>query len=111
MNSKTMIYARKMTICQKVISILVGSLIFIWLVGQILGIMAYAGLDLKVLFFPLPFYEFWKSKMLLSNMRIKGAKLRLKATYSDAYFLWLKIQRNNLFTCGCYGKRCNKLGR
>ena len=35
--------------------------------------------------------------------------MRLNATYSDAYFLWLKIQRNNLLTCGCYAKRCNKL--
>lgn len=107
-DGKTKIYARKMSICQKLIALLVGSLIS--LVNMILSIMAYVGLDLKILFFPLPFYEFWKSKMVVSQMRIKGAKLRLKATFSDAYFLWLKISRNNLYTCGCYGKRCNKLG-
>ena len=107
-DGKTMIYARKMTICQKIISILVGTLLAV--IGQILSIVAMVGPDFRVLFFPLPFYNFWKSKMLVSNMRIKGAKLRLKATYSDAYFLWLKISRNNLYTCGCYGKRCNKLG-
>merc|ERR1711916_103820 len=29
---------------------------------------------------------------------------------SDAYFLWLKIQRNNLLTLGCYEQFCFKLG-
>ena len=74
-----MIYARKMTICQKIISILVGTLLAV--IGQILSLVAMFGPDFRVLFFPLPFYNFWKSKMLVSNMRIKGAKLKLKATY------------------------------
>lgn len=107
-DGKTMIYARKLTICQKIFVLIIGTLISI--VNGILSILAFVGIDLKVLFFPLPFYMFWQSRLLVKNMRIKGAKLKIAATYSDAYFLWLKIQRNNLYTCGCYAKRCNKRG-
>lgn len=107
-DGQTMIYARKLTLCQKIFVLFIGTLISI--VNLILSILAFVGVDLKVLFFPLPFYMFWQSRLLVSNMRIKGAKLKLAATYSDAYFLWLKIQRNNMYTCGCYAKRCNKRG-
>ena len=76
----------------------------------ILTVIAFVGLDLKILFFPLPFYQHYKTKTLINNMVIKGAKIRMAATYSDAYFLWLKLKRNNLLTCSCYEKRCFFMG-
>ena len=108
-DGKTIIFSRKMTFCQKLFSGTVGLLLS--LIDFILTVVAnVTPLDLRVIFFPLPFYNYWKSKLLVGNMRIKGAKIRLNATYSDAYFLWLKIQRNNLLTLGCYEQFCFKLG-
>lgn len=107
-NGKTVLYKRKLTLCQKIYFLTLGS--FLGLIDFILSIVAYAGLDLKILFFPLPFYEHYKTKTIVNNMVIKGAKIRLAATYSDAYFLWVRLQRNNLLTCGCFEKRCFFMG-
>ena len=106
-DGKTIIYNRKLTLKQKIIVAVAG--LFIGLIGGILGILALV-IDLKVLFFPTPFYEFYKNKLFVEGMSIKGAKLRFDATYSDAYFLWLKLSRNNLLTFGCYQKLCYKRG-
>lgn len=107
-NGKTVLYKRKLTLCQKVISLLLGAVI--GFVNLVLTVIAFTGLDLKVLFFPLPFYQHWQTKLVINNMMIKGAKIRMAATYSDAYFLWLKLKRNNLLTCSCYEKRCFFMG-
>lgn len=107
-NGKTKLYKRKLTLCQKIISLIVGSIL--GFIDLVLTIIAFIGLDLKVLFFPLPFYQHWKTKLLINNMMIKGAKIRMAATYSDAYFLWLRLKRNNLLTCSCYEKRCFFMG-
>lgn len=107
-NGKTVLYKRKLTLCQKILSLLLGTILGI--IDGILSIIAFAGLDLKVLFFPLPFYQHWQTKLLINNMVIKGAKIRMAATYSDAYFLWLRLKRNNLLTCSCYEKRCFFMG-
>lgn len=107
-NGKTVLYKRKLTICQKIYFFTIGT--FLGLVDTILTVIAFVGLDLKILFFPLPFYQHYKTKTLVNNMVIKGAKIRMAATYSDAYFLWLKLKRNNLLTCSCYEKRCFFMG-
>jgi len=107
-DGKTIIYKRKLTLCQKLLSLVIGTILGI--INTILSVLAFVGLDLKVLFFPLPFYQHWETKLIIDNMRIKGARIRMAATYSDAYFLWLRVKRNNLLTCSCYQKRCFKMG-
>jgi hypothetical protein len=66
------------------------------------------GLDLSMFFFPAPFYQFWKAKLLIRSIRVKGAQLKFSAVQADAYFLFLWVKLYNFFSCGLYSKYCAK---
>ena len=75
------------------------------LISFVIWVISMLGPDFSPLFFPLPFLDFYKAKLLSSSLRIKERRVYLNAGYADAYFLFLKEKMWNLVTLGFY-KRC-----
>jgi hypothetical protein len=75
--------------------------LFVNTVGRILDFIDYLlgftdstpiGDILRVIWTPDPFWAFFKSKLLISNMRIKGARVELRISFSDAYFRMIEVK-------------------
>ena len=95
--------AAKTTICQTIFLGIIGTLFA--LISFVIWIISCFGPDFSPIFFPLPFLDFYKSKLLASSFRIKKSRLYLNAGYADSYFLFCKEKMWNLYTFGFY-KRC-----
>jgi hypothetical protein len=75
--------------------------VFVNTVGRILDFIDYLlgftdntpiGDILRVIWTPDPFWAFFKSRLLISNMRIKGARVELRISFSDAYFRMIEVK-------------------
>mmetsp|Transcript_2139 Transcript_2139/g.4360 ORF Transcript_2139/g.4360 Transcript_2139/m.4360 type:complete len:570 (+) Transcript_2139:27-1736(+) len=75
--------------------------VFVNTIGRILDFIDYLlgftdstpiGDILRVIWTPDPFWKFFKSRLLISNMRIKGARVELRISFSDAYFRMIEVK-------------------
>ena len=97
------IVSAKTTFCQTIFLLTIGGIFA--LISFVIWIISMLGPDFSPLFFPLPFLDFYKAKLMSSSFRIKKRRVFLNAGYADAYFLFVKEKMWNLVTFGFY-KRC-----
>ena len=65
-------------------------------------------IDLRSLWFPAPFYNFYKAKMLVQATQIDGCRICITATQADAYMKFCTETMMNFWTLGFYGRCCSK---
>lgn len=65
-------------------------------------------IDLRALWFPAPFYSFYKAKVLVRNTQIDGCRICITATQADAYMKFCTETMLNFWTLGWYGRCCSK---
>jgi len=107
--AKTVIFANTLRGCSK-FKVLFADLAF-GLVDGILTLISRLTLDtvnLQALWFPAPFYTFWKAKFLIHSMQIDGCRLSTTATQADAYMKFCTETMLNFWTLGFYGRLCTK---
>lgn len=102
----TVIFARKLDCVGCLLTTTVGLMIDI--VQFVIDTIGMVGLDLSMFFFPAPFYQFWKAKLLIRSIRVNGAQLKFSAVQADAYFLFLWVKLYNFFSFSVYSKYCAK---
>jgi len=105
-DAKTVIFAQKMACCDKIICLTIGT--FLDIVSFIIKVLGYIGLDLKSIWFPEPFYQFYTAKLELKAYQIDGAKFRFDARQEDAYLKFQFEGVMNFFTLGLFGMCCGK---
>ena len=85
--------------------------IFCGIVSFVLNLVRRVSLysiDLRALWFPAPFYNFYKAKMLVRNTQIDGCRICITATQADAYMKFCTETMLNFWTLGFYGRCCWK---
>ena len=103
--SKTVIFAVKGGIKVLLADIFCGTVskVLNWVRRASLGTI-----DLRALWFPAPFYSFYKAKMLVRNTQIDGCRICITATQADAYMKFCTETMLNFWTLGWYGRCCSK---
>ena len=97
------VLSAKMTISQTIFLLTIGTLFN--LISFVIWVISMLGPDFSPIFFPLPFLDFYKAKLMASSFRIKNSRVYLNAGYADSYFLFAKEKMWNFYTFGFY-KKC-----
>jgi hypothetical protein len=97
------VLSAKMTISQTIFLLTIGTLFN--LISFVIWVISMLGPDFSPIFFPLPFLDFYKAKLMASSFRIKKSRVYLNAGYADSYFLFAKEKMWNFYTFGFY-KKC-----
>jgi hypothetical protein len=97
----TVLFFQQPTCCQALILGFLG--LFIRFIRSVLKIVkVIARVDLTIYFIPEPFFDLYEKKVLVSNYIIKGARVRVNASYADAYFKFVSGRLWSFYTLGCY---------
>ena len=105
-DAKTVIFSHKLSCCEKIVRFTFG--IILGIVSIILRVLGMAGLDLKSLWFPEPFWNFYNAKLELRSYQIDGCKLKFDARQEDAYLKFQYEAVMNFYTLGLFGMCCGK---
>ncbi|GMH58890.1 hypothetical protein TL16_g02708 [Triparma laevis f. inornata] len=57
-------------------------------------------------FFAVPFWEFYEQRDLIKHIRVKGARIRLHLSFTDAYFFYLTEIMKNYMSWNLYEYMC-----
>ena len=57
-------------------------------------------------FFLVPFWEFYEQRDLIHHIRIKGARIKLHLSFTDAYFFYLTELMKNYMSWNLYEYMC-----